>query len=77
MMYTFDNALTISFLFRDTMIGFTTGGDTLPAIYPITPANKPAPSENKQFLVTLGYDLLEVSTCLIKEFIGPRILLHL
>lgn len=59
-MYTFDNAFSISFMFRDSKVGFTTGEDGLAAIYPVTPANKPANTENKQFLATLDYDLLEV-----------------
>lgn len=47
-------------MFRDSKVGFTTGDDGQAAIYPVTPENKPANTANKQFLVTLDHDLLEV-----------------
>lgn len=61
MMNTFDNAFQLSFLFRDGKIGFLSGKDGLPAIYPVTAENMvPKTAENKQFIATLDSKLLMV-----------------
>lgn len=60
LMNTFDNSFSISFLFRDTRIGFTKGDDGEPAIFPVTKDYKTPLTENKQFIATLDMELIEV-----------------
>lgn len=61
MMHTFENAFAISFLFRDAKIGFTSGDDNLPAIFPMGTAKQPENAQHKQFIATFNYELFEVS----------------
>lgn len=62
MMNTFDNAFQLSFLFRDSMIGFEYDNENMPAIRPIDKDKSAIPKNviNKQFVGLLDADLIKV-----------------
>lgn len=62
MMYTFDNAFQVSFLFRDGCIAFVKDDEGMPAIKPLNQNNKPPkPAENASFTSTLNMGIINVS----------------
>lgn len=59
MMNTFDNALTLSFFFREGKIGFDEDVDGLPTIWPIDKKDVRKDGHAQQFLSSIDYDLCE------------------
>lgn len=60
MMNTFDNLLSLSFMFRDSIIGFKRDENNQPAIYPVKGNRTDRAHENKQFIVSLDNKLILV-----------------